>query len=60
MVFKVLSEVKLKAEVKPTVDNFMCRLHYRYTYIQYMVFVLLCTFYDAIGESWDADISFPF
>nr|XP_027217939.1 innexin inx2-like [Penaeus vannamei] len=50
MVFKVLSEVKLKAEVKPTVDNLMCRLHYRYTYIQYMVFVLLCTFYDAIGE----------
>ncbi|XP_063590157.1 innexin inx2-like [Penaeus indicus] len=48
--FKALSDVKLKAEVKPTVDNIMCRLHYRYTYLQYMVFVLLCTLYDAIGE----------
>lgn len=51
MVFKALGDIKVKAEVKPTVDNIMCRLHYRYTYIKYMAFVLLCTLYDAIGES---------
>ncbi|XP_045616201.1 innexin inx2 [Procambarus clarkii] len=50
MVFKAISTIKIKVEVKPVVDNTIFRLHYRYTYTIYMVCMLLCTLYDAIGD----------
>lgn len=53
MVFSALSAVKIKVEVKPVVDNFVFRLHYKYTYTIFMVSMLLATLYDAIGNKID-------
>ncbi|XP_042203530.1 innexin inx2-like [Homarus americanus] len=50
MAFRAISSIKVKVELKPVVDNMVFRLHYRYTYIIYMVSMLLCTLYDAIGN----------
>lgn len=47
---KVISQVKVKVELKPVVDNLVFKLHYRYTYIIYVVATLLTTLYDAIGK----------
>lgn len=49
MVYKAISKIKVKVDLKPKVDNLVFRLHYRYTYIIYMVSMLLTTLYDAIG-----------
>lgn len=50
MMFKAISSIKVKVELKPVVDNLVFRLHYRYTYTIYMVSMLLCTIYDIIGD----------
>lgn len=49
MVYKAISSLKIKVELKPVVDNLVFRLHYRYTYIIFMASCLLATLYDAIG-----------
>lgn len=53
MVFRALSKVKIKVDLKPKVDSFVFRLHYRYTYAIFMVSMLLATLYDAIGKKID-------
>lgn len=53
MVFRALSKVKVKVDLKPTVDNVVFRLHYRYTYMIFMVSMLLATLYDNIGKKID-------
>ena len=50
MLMKALSEVRVKVEVKPGVDNLVFRLHYRYSYIVFLAAALLATLYDAIGK----------
>lgn len=53
MLYKALSTVKLKVEFKPVVDNFVFRLHYKYTYTIFMVCVVLTTVYDIVGKKID-------
>ncbi|KAK3854890.1 hypothetical protein Pcinc_038670 [Petrolisthes cinctipes] len=50
MVFKAISSIKIKVQLKPVVDNLVFRLHYRYTYVIFMVSCLLATLYDTIGD----------
>ena len=50
MLLGAISQVKVKVELKPVVDNIMFRLHYRYTYIFFLVGAMLATLYDAIGN----------
>lgn len=50
--FKAVSSVvKVKVDLKPVVDNLVFKLHYRYTYIFFLVATALATLYDVIGES---------
>ncbi|KAK7079093.1 hypothetical protein SK128_007328 [Halocaridina rubra] len=53
MVFKAFSSLKIKVVIKPVVDNLVFRLHYKFTYAMFMVFALLTTLYDAIGNKID-------
>ncbi|KAF2358625.1 Innexin [Trinorchestia longiramus] len=40
----------MKAEYKPRADNLVFRLHYRFTFMVFMVAAMLSTLYDVIGE----------
>lgn len=50
MVFKALSKIKIKVDLKPTVDSLVFRLHYRYTNRILLASTLLTTLYDVVGE----------
>ncbi|KAG0694865.1 Innexin inx2 [Chionoecetes opilio] len=50
MMLRAVSSIKVKVELKPVVDNFVFMLHYRYTYIIYIMATFLTTLYDAIGD----------
>ncbi|KAK7079092.1 hypothetical protein SK128_007327 [Halocaridina rubra] len=53
MAFRALSKVKLKVEVKPVVDSFAFRLHYKYTLLIFLVSAFLATAYDLVGKKID-------
>ena len=53
MVFKALSKIKIKVDLKPTVDSLVFRLHYRYTNRILLASTLLTTLYDVVGKKID-------
>ncbi|XP_053634750.2 innexin inx2-like [Cherax quadricarinatus] len=53
MAFRALTKIKVKVDVKPVMENLVFRLHYRYTYIIYMVCMILSTLYGIIGKKID-------
>lgn len=48
--WKAFSALKVKGEFKPRVDNVVFRLHYRYTFILFMMGATLSTLYDVVGD----------
>ena len=50
MKFGLFSDFNLKVKYKPNVDNFVFRLHYRFTYAAFMACVVLTTLYDVVGK----------
>nr|XP_045616203.1 innexin inx2-like isoform X2 [Procambarus clarkii] len=59
MVFRAVSIIKVKVEVKPVVESLAFRLHYRYTYLLYMLATLLSSLYDTVGKKIDCMSGVP-
>ena len=50
MKFGLFADFNLKVKFKPEIDNFVFRLHYRFTYVFFMASVVLTTLYDVVGK----------
>ncbi|ROT80333.1 innexin 3 [Penaeus vannamei] len=50
---KFLLQIKIKVDLKPTVDSLVFRLHYRYTNRILLASTLLTTLYDVVGKKID-------
>lgn len=50
MSIRAFTKIKVKVDVKPAVEGFVFRLHYRYTYLFFMIATLLSSLYGLVGE----------
>ena len=56
-----LVKVEVKMDLKPVVDNWVFKLHYRYTYYVFMIGAMLATFYASSGEvTFSLKVKFEF
>lgn len=53
MSVSAFAKIKVKVDVKPVVEGFVFRLHYRYTYLFFMIATLLSSLYGLVGKKID-------